>query len=157
MDRISHSTVHGRSSLNLLLHHVPELTSRPTASRSSFFFCLSLFLQKSGLKLALSFDFSSDQDLSLSAFSLGFGFREIDGLRSVVVVVKWCLVRWWVGLDCWMGFLLAWVMVAWWTNRRQRWWLVVWSVHVGFRLQDRWLDVAWSVVFLFVHLLLCLF
>ena len=41
-----------------------------------------------------------------------------------------------------MGLLLAWVVVAWWTDRWQWWCLVVWYVHVGFGLQD-WL-VGWS-------------
>ena len=38
-------------------------------------------------------------------------------LRSMVV--KWWLVWWLVGVDCWMGLTLVWVAMAWWTDRWQ--------------------------------------
>ena len=67
---------------------MPELTSRLTASRSSFF-SLSLFAKIWSEACSLSFGFSLNQDLSLSAISLGIGFRErwaeIGGSRCEVV------------------------------------------------------------------------
>ena len=52
-----------------------------------------------------------------SSFDMGLEReRQRDGLRSVVVVVKWWSVKWWVGVDCWLGCsgLMCPLVTDWW-------------------------------------------
>ena len=137
-------------------------------------FCLpkrkSLKLPLSDLNLILSFFHLSKAPKPLSQI-IDMGKSPKLSLGSMVV--KWWLVRWWVGVDCWMGLLLAWVAWldglidgnggAWWfdmfmwVSNCKIGWLVCWSdwwllvgliVVLGFRLQGIfWVSMFWLVRF----------